>query len=153
MSNLAAIYTAIANVTVTASSVTPKAYDTSALPDAIDARVPCRLLLPFGLLGEHGGDFSFATFGSGGLGETNWQVTDLCLWRGASTGTGLKAVAPNMVFYEAAYLEALRANRYLGLDNVEVKGVRLRAGVYEWPSGSAQWFEGVLCIVAISEYL
>lgn len=151
MSNLLAIYTALAAKPVSVGAVTPTVKTLATLPDKIEsAQCPTRLLLPIGAGRGEGRAFSFVTIGT--TAKPTWHITDLLLWRVAPEGLGLQTVAEDLVKYCAAYAEMLRSFRNPATQCV-LKESNLSIGKYEWPAGSGQWFFGVECTLDVDEVL
>lgn len=159
-SQIRAIYSTLATKTIeVANSVahgttTPQIFDLDELPAFADsAKLPARLLLPFGVVGSkaEGRDHRFIALGN--TTKLQWQVVDLLLWRPAEEGTGIESVSADMVTYGAQYIKMIRENRSLGLAQVEIVGANFEADVWEYPPQSNQWFWGVLVTLQINETL
>lgn len=149
-----AIYTALKNQAVSVGSVTPTAYDLTELPNAIDtAKLPARLLLPFGANAEQAHEFTYATFGAGsGNADVIWHLFDLLLWRSAPSGTTLADLAADLVTYAGKYVDMAQVNRHL-VDKCAIEAVRQTFGVWEYPASSGHFFYGVYCAVDVRELL
>jgi len=147
------LYAALANQAVVVGTVTPQVFDVNALPNAIDtAKLPARLLLPFGANAEQGHTFNFETFGASGVGEVEWNLFDLLLWRAAPGGTTLADVAADLVTYAGKYVDMLFTNRYL-VTGTQIHNARLTLGVWEYPAASGQYFYGAYATVTVGEIL
>ena len=152
MSVILSIYDAIAAISVTVSGTTPTVYDLDELKDSYkSADLPARLLLPVGVdAPADAREGQFIALGS--TTRTRWRITDLMLWKMAGRpGTGLDAVAEDLVAYAGAYVEALRSNRGLGLSTVVIDAWQATPMVVEWPDGSGNAFFAVKCYVDVIE--
>lgn len=159
-SQIRTIYSTLATKTIqVASSVaygttTPQIFDLNALPEFSDsAKLPARLLLPFGTVGAkaEGRDHHFVALGN--TTKLTWQVVDLLLWRMTEEGIDLSSVAADLVTYCAQYIKMIRENRSLGLGQVEIVGANFETDAFEYPPGSNVWFWGVLVTLQINETL
>lgn len=156
MSQIRTIYTTIANTGITftkeaGGAVTVAAKDLNALPGALQsADAPVRLLLPYSVTTR--ADGSFMTLDA--LMSVTWVVTDLMLWRPGQLGAGISESAPDLVRYQAAYLEAIRALHSMGgLAGVATLDIELRPGIYNWPIGSDTWWQGCMSSITVLEEL
>lgn len=156
MSLLRTLYTNLAAVTFTYGGQAVQAFDLDELPQAVDsARLPCRLLLPFGALPNQGNSATPETFGLASASDATWLLNDLLLGATYASGAGIASHAPNLVDYVTAYVEALiHAQRYLGTNGAaEVRRVQPRIDVFNWPLDTDQKYFGVLSIVTVAELL
>lgn len=152
MSVIRNIYTGISMLGVTINGITPTAYDLDKLPDAVEpAMLPCRLLLPAHPRGE-GRDWHFIALGN--TAKLTWHITDLLLWRGASSGIGLEDIAATLINYAGAYAEILRANRSMGQAQAHIVGARFVYGAFQYPdTEDASTFDGCAVELDIEEVL
>lgn len=151
MSNFRTVFTNLAALSVTVGSVTPQAFDLTAIPlDVNAAKLPCRILLPLGAEAMQGHTFTFTEFLNSGSAEAMWHITDLCLWASASAGRGLLTHAANLASYAAAYLEVLRTNWQIAA-YCQIMGASFQLGTYEFPVGSGQFYFGVECTIDVQE--
>ena len=159
MSNLRALYTAIAGIDVVftaeaGGSVTPTVYDLHELPNTAEtADLPLRVLLP---LEEWGGDGPvmelLSTGISGVSGAMTWNVVDLMLYEVVGQTRGMLDVLADLVRYAGAYSEMIMDNRK-PVTQTRLKGVAIRPGVYEWPMGSGRSYFGVECGLVFEELI
>jgi len=151
------IYSTLASKTISVTNSvaygtkTPPVFDLDALPDYVDsAKLPCRLLLPFGTAKAEGRDVHFIALGN--TNKVTWRVIDLLLWRQVEEGIGVNSVAADLMTYCAQYIAMLRANRSLVAQTV-IKSVNLTPDMWEYPLGSGIFFWGVECALDIDEVL
>lgn len=149
-SNLAAL--PIAFTTEAGVTVSLTALDLDELPDALsDADAPRRLLLPFSAT-TYGRDGQFATLDS--IGQIYWNICDLLLWKRGQLGGGIAETAADLLRYQAAYVEALRAFRVMGtLGDVEMVRWDLVPNLYDYPIGGATLWQGVMVTITVLEVL
>ena len=152
MSVVLGIYASLASKAVTIGGITPIVYGLEQLPDAVEpAMLPCRLLLPMQPRGE-GRDWSFVALGT--TAKLTWHITDLLLWRGASSGIGLEDIAATLVGYAGAYAEMLRANRSMGQTQAHIVNARFQYGTFQYPeTDSGTTFDGCAVEIDIEEVL
>lgn len=149
MSQLLALYTALAAQTVTVGEVEVAARDVDALPQAVESgALPLRLLLPFGA-GRAGGDELSLYSATGRAASVRWRLTDLLFWQATAQGAGLASTAPKLIEYMAAYVEMIRALTLPG--RATVVGLEMVPTAFEWPAGRGYF--GVSCTVIIEEVL
>lgn len=132
---------------------TPRTYDLDELPDNVSpADAPARLLLPYATFTE-GKDGRFAALGA--ISQINWSITDLLLITPGVLGGGIGQVAADIVLYQDAYVTMLtRGDRTLDTGGeVEVLGWRPIPGLYDWPIGSGQWWQGVMIVIDVLEVI
>lgn len=154
------IYATLASKAVTVSdsvaygTKTPPVFDLAALPDYVDsAKLPCRLLLPFGTAKAEERDVHFIALGN--TVKATWHVIDLLLWRPVEEGIGINSVAADLMTYCAEYVAMVRAARG-GTNFVTqtvIKSVNLTPDTWEYPPGSGTFFWGVECALDIDEVL
>jgi hypothetical protein len=156
-SQIRTIYSTLATKTIQVESsvaygtTTPQIFDLNALPDYVDsAKLPCRLLLPFGTAKAEGRDVHFIALGN--TAKATWHVIDLLLWRPVEEGIGVNSVAADLMTYCAQYVAMLRANRSLVSQTV-IKSVNLTPDTWEYPLGSGVFYWGVECALDIDEVL
>ena len=151
MSQISAIYTALATQGVSVGSVTPTVYSLASLPAKVETAItPCRLLLPMGNNPTGGEGFGFVAIGTPA--RVNWRVVDLLLWEASEQGMGLGAAAPDLITYCGAYLDKMRS--FKGpTSQSHLVSVNCVPGMYEYPSGSGNWYRGVLCTLEIEEFI
>ena len=153
MSQIAAIYSALAAMTVTVGSITPVVYGPASLPKTLDTvQTPCRVLDPS--YGPDAARFRFIGHGDS-TADVYWTITDLLLWRAQGQGIGPLTVAGDLTAYTGAYLEAARAKRALVAgESVEWQAVdpQISFGL-EWPIGTGRYFYGVVMTLTILEVL
>ena len=151
MSNFRTVFTNLAALTITVSSTTPQAFDLNAIPpDVNPAKLPCRILLPFGAEAEQGHAFTFTEFLNSQAAEATWHITDLCLWATVGAGRGLQSYAATLASYAAAYLEVIRTNWQIAA-YCQIVGATFGIGAFEYPGGSGQYYFGVECKVEVQE--
>lgn len=156
MSDLAAIYGALALLPVSVSGVTPGVYYGATLPASIDsARLPCRLLLPPGtnldatsLRGR-----ASVPLALGGGQRIAWRIDDLLLWEAVGRGRGLPQHTPLLMDYCAAYADAARQNAALvrGTTQATLEQVAFEVGAFAYPEGSAAHYFGARVTVLVRE--
>lgn len=152
MSAVLDLYEVLATKAVTVGGITPTVYGLSRLPDRVDDMLlPCRLLLPMQPRGE-GRDWGFVALGT--TAKVTWHITDLLLWRGASSGIGLEDIAATLVGYAGAYAEMLRANRSMGQRQCHIVSARFQYGTFQYPeTDSGPTFDGCAVEIDIEEVL
>jgi len=150
-SQLRTIYTNLADQVVsftrengTAAAI--GARDLHELKNAVQAAdAPVRLLLPFSVYTE-GREGQFASLDS--VNRQDWYIVDLLLYKNAPLGASIADIAPDIIRYQAAYLDMLRGFRDCvivgGGSDVELLGWRVLPGVFRWPVDSldegARWY-------------
>lgn len=158
MSQIRTIYSNLAAQSVTftrenGASVTVTARDLDELPvsgNAADA--PLRLVLPYSSDTE-GRDGAFASLDT--IGRMDWYIADLLLWKPGTLASGIAESAADLVRYQGAYAEMLRAMRTMGVttSDVELIDWRMRPGLYDWPIGSNTWWQGCMVILHVLEVM
>lgn len=148
-SRLADIFAALAALPVNVNGASVPAYGLDALPNSVAAAaLPCRLLLPLGTRVE-GRSVSFTTVGNAGVVVPQWRITDLLLWKPTAQGRGLNDVAPDLIAYMAAYVDALRSTRRFA--GAEVIDAAFEPSVYTYPAGGTKDYWGVEVVLQIKE--
>lgn len=155
-SQISAIYTAFENMTITVSSVTPRVYGLTGLPNSIAAAdLPARVLLDLANAAE-GQSMEFFTvnsgIGGGGAQYVDWQMNDLLLWMPEAHGRGVKDVATALIAYCGKYIDTVRNSRNI-VSSASFTGLRVSPGVYEYPAGSGQMYWGVMATSTIREII
>ena len=152
MSNLPAIYTALAALPVLYDGSGPEVYGLDRTPNSVStASLPCRILLP-GRSSQ--GAFGFVAMGS--MAAVTWTILDLLLIKPATQGTGLVDVSTLMLTYCGAYAEALRTIRNGGVTGGGITleaGTTIDPGLYEYPLHAGTFYHGVLVTVQFREIL
>lgn len=154
MSQIANIYDRLAAQAVLYDGVAPTVYWLATTPNSIEsAQLPARIITP--ISSRQREDFGFIALGTGA--RVIWTLQDVLLVRPAAQMRGPLDVLRPLVTYCGAYADAMRSFREPGqasagsrttLDRVSTDVV-----TYEWPSGSGQYYWGVLATLTISEYL
>lgn len=144
---LTTIYATIAAQPITVGSTTVGCLDLSQLRSGMETAVmPTRMLVPFNARGD-GSLQSFWTLGDG-VRTIDWGIADILFWRAHAAGVGLDDIAPDLIAYKVQYAEllrSLRGNRW------NVVGCQLQVLAFEWPLGSARWWDGVIGQLTIRE--
>jgi hypothetical protein len=150
MTQLTAIYNALAAIDVTVNGVTPRVFNFDNLKAEIHtAELPCRLLLP---MGERlGGEASVISMG--GHGSVPWTICDLMLWSPIAQGRGIKEHPGALVAYMEAYVNTMQQHMKLLRSPVTatVEKIRPDAGLFSYPVNTETWYYGVECIVTVRE--
>ncbi len=152
MSQMRAITTALAAMSVSytaeaGGTVTPTAYDVSALPTSVPAAN-----LPVRLMGVTRGDSSavLSPFTAGvNDGQILHSFTELCLIE----LVGLSRVADewsDTMRYADALLAVLQTNRGI-LARCEITNANVQRGVFEYPNNSNEQFYGCQTIISVME--
>lgn len=158
MSQIRAIYSTLAGTSVTmtteaGASVTVAARDLDELPVSVNAAdAPLRLVLPYSSDTE-GRDGAFASLDT--IGRMDWYIADLLLWKPGTLASGIAESAADLVRYQGAYAEMLRAMRTMGVttSDVELIDWRARPGLYDWPIGSNTWWQGCMMVLHVLEVM
>lgn len=155
MSQIRQLYTNLAGMTVSFTteadgSVTVPCYDLHQLPNSVQAAdTPCRLLLPYSSV-TNAKNGMYASLDT--IGQINWSIGDLLLWKPGALGKGIGQVAADLVRYQGAYAEALRYFKAMGTtDSVVIEGWSFEPGLWNWPIGSDVWFQGVMIQLVVLE--
>lgn len=153
MSQITAVYAAIAGMTVTTTGgKTPTVYNLSSLMNSVEtAHLPCRLMLPIGNNPGDGREGQYIAIGT--TMTVDWQINDLMLWQTSQQGLGLQEFAPQLIDYCGKYMDAIRSVGKAPASNCTLTSISLTPGEYNWPAGSDKWFSGVLCQLTIHEVL
>lgn len=139
MSNITAIYHALANMEVGTAKL--KAKDVHEIKFQFsDKELPMRLLMP-----STETDAGFIMIGS--LVDVAWQITDMMLLDPVGTGGGIHEYSGAMVEYIGDYLTAIKANRSLYAGS-HVENIAAEAGMIDW--GSKQYY-GVIVTLTVKE--
>ena len=159
MSNLRALYTAIAGIDLAftaeaGGSVTPTVYDLHELPNTAEtADLPMRVLLPLEEWGGEGPTFDMISVGTSSVsGLMFWNVVDLMLYDAVGQTRGMLDILADLVRYSAAYVDMLANNR-VPTANIQLMNVAIRPGVYEWPIQSGRSYFGVECALVYQELI
>lgn len=148
-SRLVDIFEALAEMPVAVNGAVVNVYGLDTLPNSVAAAaLPARLLLPLGTRSE-GRSVSFATFGQNGVVVPQWRITDVLLYKPTAQGRGLNDVAPDLIAYMAAYVDALRATRTLAGATIVDAG--LEPGVWTYPVGGSKDYYGVEATLTLKE--
>lgn len=153
-SRIAAAFTALLEMSVTAKDKTPTVYSLTGIPNSIPTPdLPVRIIIGMNGSGK-GKSISYQTLGDNTtrVMVATWQITDLMLWKPLGQGRGLREVSDALVEYAAHYIDAVRANRDL-LMNVSIEDLQLAPGVYRYPADSNSDYFGVGATVTIQEIL
>ena len=151
MSQVLAIYAALAAKTVTVNATVVSAYDLPALRNSIEtANLPCRMMLPFQKNAE-GRQGNFIAMGTG-QGKITWRVTDLMLWAAEAAGTGMVDYAATLVAYAGAYAEMLRTIR-APVSAARITNFTCAPDIYEWPPQSGRFYYGCEAVIDVEEIL
>lgn len=112
---------------------------------------PTRILSP---LSERNEAQGFVPLSFGGASTLQWIITDLCLMASVGQGSGIEFWVPQLVKYQAAYVENVFAQRNLGLGvGITVNGVAPEIGEYSYPLGTDHWYYGAKMVWTIRENL
>lgn len=151
MSDITSIYSAVAAMTVSVGSITPRVRNINQLRTAVNsADAPVRLLLVTDA-GTEARDFGFIALGK--LANLNWVITDRLLWKPASQGAGISECSAELVSYMAAYVEAIRTNRKTS-NQSHIVSASFKPGIYYWPDNeSGTPYYGVDVRLTIEEVL
>ncbi len=142
------VYDALAAVSLTVGGKAVTVFNVDSLPESVTtADLPCRLLLP--LEPREGENFVYAGI-QGGLVTVTWVITDLLLVRPLAQGEGLHTVAPDLVAYAQAYLEALKPLRKLTTTAV-LREISISTGVFEYPARSGNLYFGARADVMVGD--
>lgn len=146
MSELLAIYDALAAVQVPVDGAIVRVKNVTELPESVAAAdCPVRLLMPWG---ERTGTSAMSVISLGGMSQAEWQIVDLLLLRPAQADK-LKTAAAAVVRYMRDYSIALARTRTLA-GAVILNPVKLTSGVGEYPKGGPAWF-GVEASLTVRE--
>lgn len=142
-SQLSAIISAIAGISITADGITPTVFYGDTIKQSGD-NYPMRVILPSDIDMPNRGA-RFANIGLGTVVVATWNISDLFLLRPIVTGSGLDQVADTLVLYAAAYVNALVGKQGLisGSRNITVDGFDVQIGGYQFPAGTDRWYYGV----------
>jgi hypothetical protein len=139
-------------------SVTVAGRDLDELKVAVQpADAPVRLILPYSVRTE-GREGQFYSLDS--INGMRWYIADLMLWKPVPLGR-YADIAPDIVRYQAAYLDMLRTFKDFGIagaggSTAELVGNDPRPGIYKWPADAsnddagAQW-HGVMWVLQVLE--
>ena len=157
-STVLAIYDAIKAVTVQYNGANPNVYDLDQIPANADtARIPARILLPFGNFFESGriSETRMVTI-HGDIMGVQWLLRDLLLVRPLAQGEGVYTVADDLVAYAGAYVAAFvnrTGNKRALTDQAWLDNITATPGIYEYPEGSGRAYFGVNCVLTIRELI
>lgn len=153
MSEITAIYTALDGVTITLTdSTSVGCKNLTELPQAANTTLnKTRLLLPIGENPGEGREGAFIAIGK--TITINWQIPDLFIYKPVAQGIGLKEHAPQLIDYCGKYADAMRTFGKAPTPNSTLESFQMIPGEYEWPSGTGNYFTGVLCLLQIKEVL
>lgn len=142
-SQIEAIITAIAGISVTADSITPTVYYGDTLKQGGD-NAPMRVILPSDVDSDTRG-VKFGNLNTGTFVTVVWNISDLFLFKNVSTGSGLAEAANTLIRYAGAYAAALvgHQNVIANSRNVGIEGVGISIGAYQFPVGSGIYYYGV----------
>lgn len=144
---LLSIYATIAAQSITVGSTAVGCLDLAALRANVESAVlPTRMLVPFNARGD-GNLQAFWTMGDG-VRTIDWSIADILFWRAHAAGTGLDDIAPDLIAYKVQYMEILKALRH---HKWNVTRCQLQVLAFEWPLGSARWWDGVIGQLTIRE--
>jgi hypothetical protein len=147
MSNLLAIYDALAALPLTFDGQPLPVYLPDDLPSAIhNAHLPARLLLS----GRSTVQSMTPLTMSGARSAVLWLVTDLFLFAPIAQGRAVGDAASALARYESAYLSTLRP-RLLLTPNAVITQVLAQAGAFAYPDGSSTRFSGVEARLLVRE--
>jgi hypothetical protein len=150
-SDVLGIYEALSHMTVAVGAVVPRIWNLSDLKASLPAsESPARLLLPFGTRTE-GRAFNVMSV-TGRRGTVTWQITDLLLWKSVQLGMGIGEDAPNLGLYMMNYLNTVPDHLRIA-ENALIEGVALDPGVFNYPTGSKEWWRGVDVTLTIKEII
>lgn len=157
-STVLAVYDAVKAISVQYNGATPNIYDLDQLPANGDsARLPARMLLPFGNFFETGrvAETVMVTI-PGNVVNVQWQLRDLLLVRAIAQGEGIYSVADKLVAYAGAYVAAMvnRTDIQRKLTGqAYIDNITCTPGVYEYPEGGGRFYFGVNCVLTIRELI
>lgn len=146
MSDLKAVYDALAAVPVALAGRVVTVRNVDALPASVAAAdVPLRLLMP---LGTRPGATAVSEVALTGIATAQWRLTDLLLLRPAQAGK-LEEAAALLVEYQSAYVTALMRARML--NRCPILGIAIDCGVGPYPmAGGVDWY-GAQATVTVQE--
>ena len=154
MSNLRNIVTALAALTVTYTdeatiSVTVSNYGVQSAPSSMpSANLPVRLV---GLL--RGGANSSVSFldASGNDGKVEHSIGELALLMPVGLSRPVDEW-PDTMRYSDAYMLVVQSNRSI-YARCEIEQASLQRGMFEYPSGSGEYFYGIETSLRVCEYI
>ena len=152
MSNVRAITTAIAAVSVTytkevGGTVTPTAYDISALPPSVPAaNLPVRLL--GAVRGSSSASFVYETAGTTAA-SVEHSISELALIEMVGLSRMQDEWCDTMRYMDAL-LDALQANRSI-YTRSEIVGISCQREVIEWPAQSGEFYFGCMSTFNIKQ--
>lgn len=152
-SNIAAIYSALAAKEITVNGVSITGYSGSTIPNAVDGRLPVRVLSSLtGYLFENvTNEDLWMTGVSGRRKQMTWQIADLMLWEPAGTGTGPAQFEPALLSYISQYADMLAADTALQAAGCMQVHNTWANGIYEYPPESGRFYYGSLVNLEIVE--
>ena len=153
MSQINAIYAALAAVSITLTDGTPIACKSLAqLPESLNTTIlKSRFLFPIGQNPGEARDGQFIAIGN--VITINWQIPDLMLYQASEQGRGLKEFAPQLVDYCGKYADAMRTFGKAPTSHSTIESFQMIPNEYEWPLGTGNYYAGVLCLLNIKEVL
>lgn len=107
--------------------------------------LPLRLQFPPGMQGAAVARMAWDTFGQYTI---VWRVQELMLFQPVPQGGGLDQAWPILAGYVEAAVDYWAAHRYPA--GGEITQIDPRAGVYEFPNKSGQFYHGVLTTLEVS---
>jgi hypothetical protein len=148
MSDIRTHFTNIAEMEVSfeaedLKAVTPTAYDLDGIKEEyVSNDLPVRLILPMEEWGAGSEGPIILQAGSGtDLMQFAWNVTDLMLLAPAGEGLGIHEHLPDLIRYAGAYVETIADNHVL--TDMQLAGILVRPGTFEWPMTSGNHYHGV----------
>lgn len=151
-SNLVAIYTAVAAMSITVGDDTPTVYGLASVPNKVEsAPLPVRLLEIFDnrmdtLTAKHStisGSFTPHM-------HVTWSISDLLLWKSEARGRGIKDVDTSLITYCQKYIDAVAANEAITA-TASIEDCKLLPGLFPYPASSDTFYFGVLATLTIKE--
>lgn len=152
MSNVREITTALAAISVTytkevGGTVTPTAYDISALPPSVPAgNLPVRLL--GAVRGSSSASFVYETAGTTAA-SVEHSISELALIEMVGLSRMQDEWCDTMRYMDAL-LDALQANRSIYARS-EIVGINCQREVIEWPAQSGEFYFGCMSAFTIKQ--
>lgn len=146
------IYEDLALTQVALNGQNVRVFNYDELPNSTSTdKLPCRLLIPFGVYPLEGVEWRFTSIGHTLVGE--WTVLDLFLYKPASQGNSLQEFAPTVVEYIDNYTDMIQGLRagLTPMKQAHVKAFAPQAGVFAWPQGGNTYYAGVMTLLQIQE--
>lgn len=121
-------------------------YDDTLLDGVSTAQLPYRFISHRGA-GMNASRYERTTL-SGRAFTAAWRVPDLMLLRPVAAGIGISSIAFDVYNYMGEYAALIRdiASQHYVVDDVEIS-----SGLVEWPDGSEQYYDAVVCTVTVVE--